>query len=242
MPDSELTVMTYNLYGSGEGELAFERRVNLVADTIAGVNPDVLCLQEVPSAQFLRALMAMFMRRLGKTMRVATTEVERADGAAYRVAVMHPGTRRVASWLRTEAGLRVGIEVALGSPQVAVVCTHFDSKDPELRAAQAAVVGARAERAPAMLVCGDFNAELGSAELAAVAAHLEQLAPAEGVEYTFPTGLRPDQAERERAVYDLVLGRGLEVTDSGVVGLEANEGGLWPSDHAGVWARLKTTG
>lgn len=238
MPVAELTVLTYNIYGGGQGDAAFEHRARLVTGAIAAVAPDVLCLQEVPSAEYLRTLMAMFVLRLRKPAHVATTLVDRADGTTSRIAVLHPGTSSAATWIRTPAGGRAGIAVTLRTQPLTVICTHFDSVDASSRAAQAEAVARHAGRATAGLVCGDLNARPGAPEILPLEAQLTRLAPAPEASHTFPTGLRPEHANRPRAVFDQILGRGVTVAGSGLVGLEPDETGLWPSDHAGVWAKV----
>lgn len=238
MPDNAVTILTYNIYDQREGPFAFEKRINLLAETIAGVNPDVICLQEVPSDQFVRALTAFLHRQLGKSPRVAMTLVPRHDGREFRVALFHPGTRRTAKRIATPDGRHVAVEVLLGAMPLTVVSTHLESRSDEVRLAQCqAIVDATAGYG-AVVVCGDLNAAPGSPELQLLGESFSSLAPAADVSHTHPTGLRPEHREKPKAVLDHILGRGVTVTASGVVGLEPNDEGLFPSDHAGVWATV----
>lgn len=238
MADNAITILTYNIYDQPDGPFAFEKRINLLAETIAGVNPDVICLQEVPSDQFLRALTAFLHRKTGRALRVATTVVPREGGRDFRVALFHPGTRRTAKRLQTEDGKCFGVEVMVTTPALTVVSAHLESTTSEARIAQAEALVSATEDYGALVVCGDLNAAPGSPEFAVIEGSLSRLAPSAEVSHTFPTGLRPEHAKREPAVFDHILGRGVTVLASGVVGDAPSEDGLWPSDHAGVWATV----
>lgn len=238
MVDNAITILTYNIYDQPDGPFAFEKRINLLADTIAGVNPDVICLQEVPSDQFLRGLTAFLHRKSGRALRVAMTVAPRDGGRDSRVALFHPGTRRTAKRLQTDDGQRFAVEVQVTTPALTVVSAHLESSGSDARIAQAEALVAATEGNGALVVCGDLNATPGSPELAVMERSLSRLAPSAEVGQTFPTGLRPEHAKRKPAVLDHILGRGVTLIASGVAGDGPGSDGLWPSDHVGVWATL----
>lgn len=242
MAGHTLTILTYNVYNHHEGDDAFAARRSALMETIASAEPDVVCLQEAPSTEFLRSLMVFLSRRQDRYLRLACTEMRRADGWTEHLAVIHPGTARTATVHASPSGEHIGISVLVAAGAgVRVASVHLNPHDADLRRAQAARLAEELGTGGATIVGGDFNATPGGKTLAALSGSLSHLAPADGVASTFPTGMRTDMADAPGGVLDHLFGRGVAIEDWGVVGDEPVRG-RWPSDHAGVWARVRLPG
>lgn len=239
MAGSELTILTYNIYNHHEGENAFAHRQQLVMETISSVAADVVCLQEAPSTAFLRALVDYLSRRQERHLRLACAEMRRTDGWREHIAVIHTGTARAATVHLSPTGESIGISVAVASGQgVRIASVHLNPHDAELRRAQAARLAGELGGEGATVVAGDFNATPGGRTLAAFEDSMRYLAPADGVTSTFPTAMRADSGGAPGGVLDHILGHGVGIDDWGVAG-DAPVSGRWPSDHLGVWARIR---
>ena len=179
-------------------------------------------------------------------VRTGAARVRKVVAGAYAAGLDVPvaGTtvRTTRGWIATTLALR--------GRRVVVFDTHLDSVSAAVRAAQGQELLARmrAERAPVVLL-GDLNSgpgsdrtvydELRSAGLGDAWTQVHGRAP--GLTCCFGPDLRSTARQLSSRI-DLVLtGAGIRATRARVVGEERADRvrGLWPSDHAGVVARLR---
>jgi endonuclease/exonuclease/phosphatase family metal-dependent hydrolase len=227
-----LRVLTYNILNENQGEGAFDRRFGTIAALVLDLKPDVVCLQEAPDTASVRRLVAMMVERQQRAMFVALTKMEQADGWQEYLAIIHPGTRAVATRQTAPSGERVAVSLKLAASNISVTTTHLNPFSSEARHAQAAsILASLPDDGPAML-CGDLNAAPTGETLKLLQTKLEVLAPNLAGPPTFATGLRKEPAS---VILDYILGRGLKAVDAGLVG-DRQVNGIWPSDHIGVWA------
>ncbi len=234
-----LKILTYNVYNHHEGDHAFATRQHALMETIAEVEPDVVCLQEAPSTAFLRSLVAYLSKRQERHLRLACTEMRRADGWNEHLAVIHPGTARAATVHTSPSGESVGVSVLVAAgPGLRVASVHLNPHDAELRRAQAARLSQELGEGGATVLAGDFNATPGGKTLAALSETLCHLAPDGRVASTYPTAMKTGPEGAPGGVLDHLFGRGVTLEEWGLCG-NAPVDGRWPSDHAGVWARVR---
>jgi endonuclease/exonuclease/phosphatase family metal-dependent hydrolase len=233
-----IRILTYNIYNHrGDDERDFAARFDALASVILDVAPDVVCLQEAPDTASVRRLTAALVQRQRRAMFAACTEMVRPDGWREHLAIIHPGTRSVAKTHSAATGERIAIAVTLAASGVTVVNTHLNPHSGEVRHAQAeGLLGLLPERG-AVVLCGDLNATPGGGTLGVLGSVLTPLAPDPAGDPTFPTGLRGETEGAPPAILDHILGRGLVVESAGLAGAQ-RVGGVWPSDHVGVWAVL----
>ena len=239
MPNEALTVLTYNVYNHHSGDSAFANRVDAIVEVIVDTRPDVVCIQEAPSTGFLRALAAQLTRDQKRYMRVACTEMRRPDGWTEHIGIIHPGTGRTATVHSAPTGEHIGISVHLAGANLTVASVHLNPHQAETRHGQATRLSDELPESGPLILCGDLNAVPGGGTLATLSTRLQTLAPDSSITSTFPTPLRTELAENPGAVLDHILGRGLVVEASGIAGNEPI-GGIWPSDHVAIWARIRS--
>jgi endonuclease/exonuclease/phosphatase family metal-dependent hydrolase len=234
---AEFTLATFNVWCDGEGPHAFEARRRLIAETIASVRPDIVCLQEAPDAEFVRDLTDYLMRVQKRVLRAACTRFVGADGWVEYLAVIHTGTNRVATRVEGPGGERFAIAIDLLQPRLRLFTVHLDALSAQYRLAEADRVATLLQDGGPVVVAGDFNEQRDGAAVQALCPPLEHLAPDPAeVRSTFPTEAR-GEAARNGNVRDHILARGVAVVESGVAGAGPSNG-IWPSDHLMVWARL----
>jgi len=255
----ELTVATFNIYNSP----TFDDRLPLILRALREADADVVCLQEVPPGRDLSARIAT---ELGYQAWTDVTFVRPDDGWSEALTVLSRFRITDREPLDLRPGvpncLRAAIESPLGS--IDFYNTHLHPRDSELRQREAAMIMKRMEASgstPAVL-CGDFNAVPAGRTLAVVAGALRsayEVAHGRHPDTTFPTPLRtidmrtpgfsarregaPDADETAaKAAIDYILVRQgqFDVFAAGIIG-DAATGDIsaWPSDHYGVWARLR---
>lgn len=237
MADEPIVVLTWNILNHHEGDAGFTRRFGVIARLILDLAPDVVCLQEVPSPEAARKLAALLSERKRWAMRVACTELRRPDGWHEHLAIIHRGTMKTASRVAASTGEHIAIGLTLAGSGLTINSVHLNPHSAEVRHEQAATLRDALPRTGPLLVGGDLNAAPNGGTLAVLREELECLAPEEGSPPTFPTPLREGNAPPP-AILDYILGRGVRVLESGLVGAEAVEA-IWASDHAGVWARVE---
>ena len=271
---TSLTVLTLNvLHGgpwsgfAGDGQ-QLERRMELIAEGIGALRPDVIALQEAAMSRRLGNVPERLARRLGlyHVYAPATTRVF-GDGILSRLVIGALGFREgpailsrfpilewdVAGLPRCEHVLdpRVLLRARLGTPwgPIDVFSTHTSRDDCQARRV-AALVGQRRNGLPSILM-GDFNFGETSP---AIRAMTEEAGFIDVYRHANPgalgaTGMQridaPQPMARRRIDY-IFLVPGLEVRGD-VLGsrvvLDAphrlpDGRALWPSDHHGVLAEL----
>jgi len=255
----ELTVATYNIYNSP----TFDDRFPLILRALRETDADVVCLQEVPPGRDLSARIAA---ELGYEAWTDVTFVRPDDGWSEALTVLSQFPISSREPLDLRPGVPNCLRAAIESPRgrIDVYNTHLHPRDSELRQREAAAIMRRMESFPATpsLLCGDFNAVPAGNTLAVVAGALRsayEVAHARHPETTFPTPLRtidmrtpgfsarregaPDTDETAaKAAIDYILVRReqFDVLAAGIIGDAATDDVTrWPSDHYGVWARLR---
>jgi len=254
----DLTVVTYNIYKHED----FDQRLPLVLELLAGASAEVLCLQEVPPSSGRTQEVA---DRLGYASAAESVFVRPDDGWTEALAVLSRFPIREVEPLDLRPAVRNCIRVRLGldGSILDVYNTHLHPRDSDLRQREAAVIMERLGREPGVsaILCGDFNAVPGGRTMAVVWPHLRsafEMATGAHPDSTFPTPLRPlagrqpgfserreapptDNESQAKAAIDYVLVRPTQFValEARVIG-ETATGGLWPSDHYGLLARLQT--
>jgi endonuclease/exonuclease/phosphatase family metal-dependent hydrolase len=271
---TSLTVLSLNvLHGgpwsglAGDGQ-QLERRMDLIADELAALGPDVIALQEAAVSRRLGNVPERLARRLGlhHVHAPATTRVF-GEGILSRLVIGALGFREgpailsrfpivasdVSGLPRCEHVLdpRVLLRARLDTPRglIDVFSTHTSRDDCQARRV-AALVGERRNGLPSILM-GDFN--LAETSLA-IRAMTEDAGFVDVFRHANPTALgatgmqrinTPEPTVRRRIDY-IFLVPGLEVRGDVLrsrVVLDTphrlpDGRTLWPSDHYGVLAEL----
>ena len=269
-----LTVVSHNvLHGgpwsgfAGDGQ-RLERRMDLVADALAALRPDVIALQEAAVSRRLGNVPERLARRLGLHHAYApATPYVFGDWFLSRLVIGALGfregpailsrfpilEREVSRLPRCEHALdpRVLLRARLATPWGAldVFSTHISRDDCQARRV-AELVAARRNGLPSILM-GDFNALEDSPAIQAMtedAGFIDAYRRANPGARGATVWQRIDGASstvRRRVDYVFLvpgLERRGEVVDSRVVIDSPRRSGdgstLWPSDHYGVLARL----
>jgi endonuclease/exonuclease/phosphatase family metal-dependent hydrolase len=177
VPADRLRVATYNTRDFlGDAQLA--------ARLVQAVDPDVLCLQEVPRRLFAGWRLRRFARRCGLrttgshrgsggTTVLVSERVRLADAEHRRLPVRWPDRTR--GWARARVALPSGATLTAAS-------VHLSLRAEERERHVGQVLAALADTGP-LVVAGDLNEEDGGARRRLVGSGLRPLAP-EGP--TFP--------------------------------------------------------
>ena len=207
-------------------------RIASIADWLASVDADVLCLQEVSGDQLavlrdvvpgeLHAFVYPRVPQLHASKRGMLAPLR--DPSEHLVVLVRDSARRVhGEAFSTDPG-KGALAVALPD-ETLVIATHV-SYGPHL-AAQCATLGELAAHAPRAIVCGDFNADR-EACASALGGALAAAAPAT---HGLPTRPRTQPSEKSQDI-DHVFARGFAV-----VGAQVCDGG-GRSDHNPVAVEL----
>lgn len=248
-PAPTVEVVTLNVW---HDRADWPRRRALIVAELARLSPDVIVLQEVLQDAALPNQAASLADALGYTAHFASvdppTRARRYGNAILtRRPVLARGEHplqpsddyRIAAWLR----------IAVDGRPLDVYAVHLNFTDATgaTRARQVAdLVGfVRRTAGPGpSVVAGDFNTSAGSAELAALrATHADSYATVRGhvddadaAHVTLVPGLHA-RLQRVDHVFAhngaLVPERAARILD------RAQPDGTWPSDHFGVWVRLR---
>ncbi|WP_231120419.1 endonuclease/exonuclease/phosphatase family protein [Cognatilysobacter tabacisoli] len=248
-PAPSVDVVTLNLW---HDRADWPRRRATIVAELARLRPDLIVLQEVLQDTALPNQAASLADALGYTAHFASVDPP-SRARRYGNAILtrrpvlargeHPlqpsGDYRIAAWLRIEVD---------GRPlDVYAVHLNFTDASGATRARQVAdLVGfMRRTAGPGpSVVAGDFNTTAGSAELAALReTHTDSYAAVRGhvddadaSHVTLVPGLH-DRPQRIDHVFAqagaLVPERANRILD------RAGADGTWPSDHFGVWVRLR---
>jgi len=214
--------MSYNLRD-------FKDDADAAARVIRAVDPDLLCLQEVPrrlgSSRRISAFAAKCdlswsggHRGSGGTTVMSSPRVDLASVSHHPLKVPR---------LRRPRGYAVGRLQLPGQHSLTVASVHL-SLDPAERAAHAATILRALSADHGLVVAGDLNEESGGQAWASFA---ERLSAVSGDSATFPAGSPRQRLDVIFASSDLpaVMGRHLELDP---VDLRA------ATDHLPVWADL----
>lgn len=115
-----LTVMTFDLAATAGDERPFVARFGDIVALIREVNPDVLCLQHVPATELVRRVAGYLLHQQKRAMFSACTKVGQPEDDGDYLAIIHPGTRRVAE-TASAGGSRAALTLKLAASGVVVV-------------------------------------------------------------------------------------------------------------------------
>ncbi|MGB7159612.1 MAG: endonuclease/exonuclease/phosphatase family protein [Tepidisphaeraceae bacterium] len=179
-PPRELTALTYNIHrGVGtDGKLDLPR----IAGVISAEQPDFVALQEVDNGtrRSLGALQAAELAKL-TSMHIVFGPAMTFDGGQYGDAVLSRWpivSSRVEAlpWTRGEqheprCAVAITAKLPGGAGTIEFISTHFDhTREPSDRLIQAQAVNERWRDAKhPTILAGDFNCEVGSAPMEALA-------------------------------------------------------------------------
>ena len=259
--DGPLRILSLNMLHGFPRFEHLDARLQLITAEIARLDPDIICLQEVPwhwgsAAQELAGRAGMnyiYLRANGNRRAIL---FEEGEAILSRFPLRDP----VATELEPSAGFfehRVALQATVSTPwgDLRVVSTHLTHGEPAVNEAQAesliAFVDASSSGTPAV-VAGDFNARQDSPQIGALYAAgwidtFRTAHPGEpGLTCCIDNLADPDQAHSRRIDYIfLIPGDGtFSIVDSRVVfdqALPSGDGPLWASDHAGLLTRLSGT-
>ena len=244
--DGGFSVVTLNLYHDRD---RWQQRRDLVIEGLRALEPDVIALQEVLQHEMLRNQAEYIAAALGyEFFFVSADEPGQArrygNAILTRHAVLSRGERRLHpldDW-RTVAHLRLDIRGSI----VDIYDTHLHHTEEgsDMRARQLrdvlAYVDARDDGTPSLLL-GDFNAEVTAPELRPLAAG-----------YVDVFGSVHDDADRITTLNPHYFGGTVRRIDHifaergrfAILGAERvldrpDDAGTWPSDHFGMYARLR---
>jgi endonuclease/exonuclease/phosphatase family metal-dependent hydrolase len=254
-----LRVLSLNMLHGFPSFEHLDDRLDLIASEIRRLDPDIVCLQEVPwhwgsAAQDLAertGLNHLYMRANGNRWAILFEEGE-------AILSRYPLRDTAAIGLAPRAGLfehRVALQATAVTPwgDLRIVSTHLTHGDPAVNGAQAAsllaFVNDSASGGTPAIVTGDFNAREHSPQIQALlaegwidtyrAAHPDDPGATSGIDDLTD----PEQILNKRIDYIfLVTGdRSMELVDSRVIFDQPapnGEGWLWASDHAGLLTTL----
>lgn len=242
-PPATLDVVTLNLWHDRDD---WPARLDVIADTLGALRPDVVVLQEVlqDSARGLENQAETLGARLGYAVVFASVDGgERPRRYGNAILSRHPVLDT--SWVKLHpltdyrVAARARLDVDGHALDVVVTHLHHTVEGDSIRAVQVADLLAfldRTSEAP-WVVAGDFNAPAEAPSLAPLRAR--------GTE-TFGT-LHPDAdvstlvealGHTPRRIDHVFSGPGLSPVAARIV-LGEPVAGVQPSDHRGVWARLR---
>ena len=257
--EGPLRVLSLNMLHGFPSFEHLDDRLDLIAAEIGRLDPDIVCLQEVPwhwgsAAQELAGrtgLNHLTMRANGNRWAILFEEGE-------AILSRYPLRDAAATGLAPRAGFfehRVAFQATAATPwgDLRIVSIHLTHGDPEVNEAQAASLIAfvkdNASGGAPAIVAGDFNARQDSPQIQALLAEgwidtFRASHPDDpGATCCIDDLTDPGQSLDQRIDYIfLVPGDGsLSVTGSRVVfdqPAQTGDGWLWPSDHAGLLTTL----
>ncbi len=245
-------VLTLNLWHD-KGD--WPRRRALIVAEIQRLQPDVIALQEVLQRPGLPNQAEDLGRTLGYQVHFASVDppgaarrygnaiLLRAPGGPAQVRKLEPlQDYRTAAHVRTAGGAH--------APSVDFYATHLHNEPSggAIRQRQAAslleFIDATAAHhgAYASVVAGDFNTEASAPELAALRARYRdafaQAHPALAGDPARASTLNPAYLPAQRIDHVFYAAGRFEVEQARIV-LDRAQDGVWPSDHFGLYVRLR---
>lgn len=244
-PPAPLDVVTLNLWHDRDD---WPARLDVIADTLGALRPDVIVLQEVlqDSAKGLANQAETLGARLGYAVVFAAVDgPERPKRYGNAILSRHPVLDT--SWvkLRPLTDYRVAAHARLdvdGRPlDVVVTHLHHTVEGDSIRAVQIDDLLAfldRVAEAP-VVVAGDFNAPVDAPSLAPLAARAASAFDAVHPDAVVST-LVEAAGHTPRRIDHVFAGPGLRPVGARIV-LGEPVAGVQPSDHRGIWARFVRT-
>lgn len=248
-PAQTVSVLTLNLW---HDKTDWPKRRALIVAEIRRLRPDVIALQEVLQRPGLRNQAEDLAAALGyraQFVSVDPADAPRRYGNAIltRVDVLAHDMRKLAPLddYRTAAHARL----ALGPKrrEIAFYATHLhnDAGGGAIRREQVAslldFIDATAHDAPT-LVAGDFNSNADAPELQALARRYRdayaQAEPDRARDVAASTTLNPAYLPAQRIDHLFYDPQRFELIQARIV-LNRARGGVWASDHFGLWATLR---
>ena len=248
-----LTVVTLNLW---HDQKDWPKRLSVILAEMRALRPDVLCLQEVLQHGSLRNQAETLADSLGYAMHFTSVDIvhrEKRYGNAIltRHRVLHAGGKNLdpTNDYRTVAHLRIDFQGRV----VDVYDTHLHHtpggsaiRATQIRDLLAFIDSTRGEGA--IVLAGDFNAELETAEMRLLARDyvdvFKAIHPsatrAEAVTFNAIFGVDPgaiDHVFVSKAARTRLTPRACEILFR-----SAGPDSVWASDHFGVVARLEVAG
>ncbi len=228
----------------------WERRRKLVVEELEKLRPDVLALNEIDMpTESARWLQSVARERLGlrysllQQSQVNTLSEIGGQALLVRFPVVESANLDYRSRDRVAQVARLDIDGTL----VDVYVTHLQAGEDQGPDRQVQVerllrwVDSR-DDVGARVICGDFNATPEAPPIEAMAArfHSVQSAPTASTLNTPPEKRGPGWQPLARCIDYIWVGGALAARDAGLWAdrPHADDAGLWPSDHVGVWADL----
>lgn len=233
----ELLVVSLNLRGIHD---RWWKREPLVVRGLAELKPDVICLQEA-ATWFLQArwLAWRLSRATGRRYHTVQARKRGWRGISEGLAILSRQPMGRHARLPLGGGERVAqrIVVSIEGASLAVANAHLEhrSHGGQMRRQQVRSICRWLETLDEPIVlAGDFNDTPESPALQALAAGFRPAHPASGPQLA---GTYPSWAPSRVIDYILVTAK-VEVVGAGIC-LDTPTNGAWPSDHIGLWARLR---
>lgn len=246
-PPPDLVVVTLNLWHDQED---WRARLGVVRDSLRGLDPDVVLLQEVIQRDTVPNQARRLAEELGYACVFASVDPpEAAKRYGNAILARHPVLATDEVKLEPLDDYRVAAHARLevdGRPlDVYVTHLHHTAEGGAIRAEQVRhLLGFIDETrgAGALVVGGDFNAAPDAPELAPLRGRLTDIYAAVhpekvGVQVTT---LNPAKGHAPCRIDYLFVAPGPLAPVACEVFLDApTAAGIWASDHFGVWARLR---
>ena len=242
-PAPTVDVVTLNLWND---QADWPARLGVIADTLGALRPDVIVLQEVlqDSAKGLANQAETLGDRLGYAVVFASVDgPDRAKRYGNAILSRHPVLDT--SWVRlrplTDYRVAAHARLDIGGRPLDVVATHLHHtmEGGAIRAEQVADLLALLDQTAGArwVVAGDFNAPAHAPELSPLA---DRAADAFGTLHpgAAVSTLVEALGHTPRRIDHVFAGPGLTPEAARLV-LAEPVGGVQPSDHRGVWVRLR---
>ena len=228
----ELTVVTFNLRGIHD---RWWKREPLVIAGLAALRPDVVCLQEAATWCLQARWVAWRLsRRTGQRYDVRQARKRGWRGVLEGVATLSRHPLNAAAALPLGGSGRVALRTEVRGLTLANAHLEHRSFASELRRQQLARIVRWLQPGDApKVICGDLNDIPDSPALGALT---ETFRSAHGPDLAIP-GTSPAWNPHRVIDYVMVV-EGVEVLEAGTC-LDTPVHGTWPSDHVGLWAKLR---
>lgn len=252
-PRDELSVVTLNLW---HDQRDWPARQRMIVAGLRDLDADVICLQEVLQHETLPNQAATLAESLGCRFHFVSVDPEGAP-RRYGNAILtrHPIVRAAGRFLKPLDDYRVvaHARIEVRGREVDVYDTHLHHtpaggaiRAEQIRDLLAFVDSTRG--GGALVLAGDFNAELGSHEMRPLEARFADAFAAthRGVRGAAAATMNPALGNAPRGIDHVFVPRGgperLVPSSARILFREPGPGKVWASDHFGVGARLRFAG